>query len=272
MILKPSPAITVSEHASIGETIQTLIDHKVGSVVVVSYSPPHKPVGIFTERDLLKWVVNFKNGNQWSTAIGTIMTKKLITLSILELDQANEVMLKNNIRHLPIVYEDKSGEQLLAGIISMRDAFRALVESERKSGKKPRNVADKKITLIAKNLQEKELQIKLLAEYTNLEFIDVDFEKGPNMGRLLKSILSSSVFIFDIDQTPVQFWPALLKTVLQESKHPDIYVIYNPALHERKNIEAIKTIAAGKAVHAFSKPISLIEYLSEVQKSLEHCD
>ncbi len=267
--LRPSPAITVSDHTSIGETIQTLIDHKVGSVIVTSYSPPHQPVGIFTERDLLKWVFDFKDSNLWSVAIGTIMTKKLITLSLLDLDQANDVMLKNNIRHLPIIYNDENGDQQLAGIITMRDAFRALVEEKESWLKQQANVAQhKRVSLLAKASKDQDLQNKILSNRADLQIIEDDFSQELLTGKLLPQVLASDIFIFDIDHLSIQFWPIFLRKILDESKHPDVFLVYHPSLHEKKNIEAIKMIAAGKAVHAFSKPLNLLQYLFEIETSL----
>ena len=265
--LRPSPTITVSEHTSIGEAIQTLIDHKVGSVIIVSYSKPHQAVGIFTEHDLLKWVFSFKDNNLWNVAIGTIMSRNLIKLSISELDQANQVMLQNNIRHLPIIYHDDSGEEHLAGVISMRDAFRALVlENNQLLKKLDQNNHHKKITLLAKNLRDQQLQNKVLSDHAQLHFIE--FSKELMTKELLDTVLDSVVFILDIDQLTIHFWPILLKTILDQPKHPEVFIVYSPAMHEKKNIDAVKIIAAGKAVHAFAKPLELLQYISQIKGSI----
>ena len=267
--LRPSPALTVSEHTSIGETIQTLIDHKVGSVIVTSYSAHHKPVGIFTERDLLKWVFTFKDNNQWHVAIGTIMTKKLINLSLLELDQANEVMLKNNIRHLPIVYNDEDGEEHLAGMISMRDAFRALVDENSVLLKKLGAHTAKNVLVLAKTPQDQLLQKNILSNHVRFQLMQGDFEQELKIEPLIEPILAADIFIFDLDHFSVNFWPILLKTILDQTDHPGVFLVFNPTLHEKKNIDAIMAIAAGKAVHAFPKPIALLHYLTQIEKSLE---
>jgi len=268
--LRPSPALTVSEHTSIGETIQTLIDHKVGSVIVTSYSAPHKIIGIFTERDLLKWVFDFKDNNQWNVAIGTVMTKKPIKLSILELDQANEVMLKNNIRHLPIVYHDDDGEEHLAGMISMRDAFRALVDENNILLKKlGAFTSSKNVLVLAKNPLDQQLQKKVLSGHVDFKLLEEDFDQELKIEKLLEPVLASDVFIFDLDHLSVSFWPIFLKKILDSADHPDVFLVFNPVLHEKKNIDAIMTIAAGKAVHAFPKPVSLLQYLTQIEKSMK---
>lgn len=271
MDLKPSPAITVSEHTSIGETINTLIEHKVGAVIVTSYSAPHKPVGIFTERDLLRWVIDFQDSNQWKVAIGTIMTKKLITLSILKLDEANDLMLKNNIRHLPIVYNDEKGESHLAGVISMRDAFRNLVEEKNTEKKKQKlaELASKSISILAKNIRERRLQKNILSSYPNLNIINENFDKEPDLKELLPKILKSKALVFDIDDFDKKYWSFILKLILDLPEHPDVFVVFSPYLHEKLSIDTLKTISAAKAVYAFSKPLNLIQYQLQMEKSLQ---
>jgi CBS domain-containing protein len=236
-ILRPSPAITISEHASIGETIQTLIDHKVGSVIITAYSEPHKPVGIFTERDLLKWVFDFKDKNIWHTAIGTIMTKRLITLDLSKIDQANELMISNNIRHIPIVFNGEDGVEHLAGVISMRDAFKALfVEKNtplKESRQEDKNVS---ISLLVNNPRDQILQNKILLDHGSLQFLECDINDHNSISTVLKKVIHSSVFIFDIDHLSNHFWPLFLKSILAESGHPEVFLVYSPKLHDKKNI------------------------------------
>ena len=80
--------------------------------------------------------------------------------------------------------------------------------------------------------------------------------------------MDKSLFNLDIDQFSVQFWPILLKTILDQPKHPEVFIVYTPALHEKKNIDAVKIIAAGKAVHAFAKPLELLQYISQIKGSI----
>lgn len=258
-ILKPSPALTISEHTSIGEAIQFLTEHKAGSVIITSYQNSYKPIGIFTERDLLKWVLKFKDSNLWNVAIGTIMTKKLITISILELDKANDLMIKHNIRHVPVVYEDKHGELHLAGVVSMRDAFKVLMEENRQMLAKIKDVSDRKMLVLAKSFTDRNLHRSILSAHTNVEVTEKEDHDA---------IMQSSVFIFDLDHFPADLWATTLKDVLKEPSHPAVFIVFNPILHEKQNIEAILKIAKGKVVFAYPKPLNLIEYLSQLERTL----
>jgi len=95
-------------------------------------------VGIFTERDLVRRVDEIQHGGYWEKTVSTVMSPPVITLSIYELSKAAEMMIRCRIRHLPVIYEDESQKQHLAGVISMRDLFEDLVRDETKSSDEAR--------------------------------------------------------------------------------------------------------------------------------------
>jgi len=91
----------------------------VGSVVVVD--DEQKPIGIFTERDLVRVVAE---GVPMNMPVSHVMTRNVIVAKIDEsLNTAAHKMLDHGIRHLPVV--DDAGR--LIGIISIRDVVKALI-------------------------------------------------------------------------------------------------------------------------------------------------
>ena len=263
--IKPSPALTLSEHTSIGDTVSFLIEHKVGSVIITAYNDPNKPVGIFTERDLLKWVLQFGQSNLWSLAIGNIMTKGLITVGTHELEKANDLMIKHHIRHIPVIYKDDDGESRLAGVISMRDSFKSLV-IESKSILDRLGEIDLKpsVTLLSKNAQGRKLQTSILANRANIRFLP----ESSTSEEVLADVTHSQAFIFDIDFYAPAEWTSILKGILVKQSHPDIYLVFDPKLHDIKSIEVLHTMQTGGVLMAFHKPINLIQYLSKIEKTL----
>ena len=93
----------------------------VGSVVVVDMAG--KPVGIVTERDIVRFLaqeVDFK------TPLGQVAKKSLITVSPEDsIISAAVKMIENNIRHMPVVEGGR-----VVGVISIRDVLRALLTAE----------------------------------------------------------------------------------------------------------------------------------------------
>ncbi|ADN51891.1 CBS domain-containing protein [Vulcanisaeta distributa] len=95
--------------------------HNVGSVLVIDED--EKPVGIFTERDLVRIVAE---GISLDTPLMKVMSRKLITANTSEsVISAAMKMIENNIRHLPVVEEGRA-----VGMVSIRDLVRALMAQE----------------------------------------------------------------------------------------------------------------------------------------------
>ncbi len=95
--------------------------HNVGSVLIIDEDG--KPLGIFTERDLVRVVAE---GIGLDTPLMKVMSSKLITANTSEsIISAAMKMIENNIRHLPVIEEGKA-----VGMVSIRDLMRALMAQE----------------------------------------------------------------------------------------------------------------------------------------------
>lgn len=95
--------------------------NNVGSVLMIDENG--KPAGIFTERDLVRVVAE---GISLDTPLARVMSRKLITANTSEsIVSAAMKMIENNIRHLPVVEENRA-----MGMISIRDLVRALMTQE----------------------------------------------------------------------------------------------------------------------------------------------
>ena len=117
------PAIDVKQGMLVSEAAKLMAKHKVGSLLVrkdedVLLGPT---AGIVTEADLLEKVLS-PGLNPKKIAVEDIMTTPIITVnSQTSLDEAIEVMVKKNIRRLPIEEKGK-----IIGIIVDRDIVRAV--------------------------------------------------------------------------------------------------------------------------------------------------
>ena len=88
--IKPSPALMVPSNTPISECVRKMRDHGVGSLLVMSYSNPHLLEGIFTERDLLKWIDELQDGGHWDKPVAHIMSKPVKTIALEELDRLKQ--------------------------------------------------------------------------------------------------------------------------------------------------------------------------------------
>jgi len=116
-------AIDVKQGTLVSEAVKLMAKHKVGSLLVrkdedVLLGPT---AGIITEADLLEKVL-CKGLSPKRIAVEDIMTTPIVTVnSQTSLDEAIELMIKKNIRRLPIEEKGK-----IIGIIVDRDIVRSI--------------------------------------------------------------------------------------------------------------------------------------------------
>lgn len=117
--------LTIPRSATVYEAISKMVDHNVGSIVVLeegevpSRDKEHDVAGIFTERDYLRKIV-LKGRSSKTTAIEEVMTEGVICV---DLDYTTEeclaVMTEQKCRHLPVIVD---GE--LDGLVSIGDCVK----------------------------------------------------------------------------------------------------------------------------------------------------
>ena len=107
---------TVEKTATVAEAVREMNEKGVGALLVME---GRRPIGIFTERDLL---TNFlAAGRDLFTDVGTNCSQPLfIAASGISAHRAAAIMALKHIRRLPIVDEEK-----LVGIVTARDLVEA---------------------------------------------------------------------------------------------------------------------------------------------------
>lgn len=120
---KGHDVVTISPDRTVLQAIRTLVDHDIGSLVVME---DEQPVGIITERDILRLTAR-SAGELASLKVGAVMTRDLVTATPDdELSGMMDVMTEKKIRHLPVMEGGR-----LAGIVSIGDLLNACrVEAE----------------------------------------------------------------------------------------------------------------------------------------------
>jgi CBS domain-containing protein len=113
---KGSQVFTVGPSTTVRDAVREMNEHGVGAVLVIRGT---QPVGIFTERDVLRRVVD-TGMNPAETRISDVMTSNLVTVTPnTPVDQAMGMMTRLRCRHFPVI-DDGS----LAGMISAGDLMR----------------------------------------------------------------------------------------------------------------------------------------------------
>jgi len=105
---------TVGIDATIEEAVQKMNKFAIGSVVVVD-TERRKPLGIVTERDILRLVEQYPE--PLVLKVKQVMSQPLIsTDSDTSIEEAARLMVKNRIKRLPVVENDR-----LVGIVTSSD-------------------------------------------------------------------------------------------------------------------------------------------------------
>jgi CBS domain-containing protein len=109
--------ITAEPNDSVGHVAELMNKHEIGCVIIVDNG---KPVGVVTERDMIKRVICRSKGSE-KEKIAEIMSEPLIEASPEMLaGDAAKLMLERNIKKLPIV---DNGH--LLGLVTLTDLIRS---------------------------------------------------------------------------------------------------------------------------------------------------
>jgi CBS domain-containing protein len=113
---KGAQILSTEPHTTVRAAVKLITDRHVGSVLVMQGD---KPLGIFTERDLMEKVV-LKGLDPGAVPIGEVMTKDLVVVTPrTPIKEAMGVMTQRRCRHLPVL--DGDG---LVGLVSIGDCTR----------------------------------------------------------------------------------------------------------------------------------------------------
>lgn len=109
---------SIAETAKLMVTAETTVTREIGSVLVTKNNDP---IGILTERDILKKVVA-AGLDPKVTKIIKVMSTPLITIpSDTSVVDASRLMIEKGIRRLPVTEDDK-----IVGIVTTRDVTREI--------------------------------------------------------------------------------------------------------------------------------------------------
>ncbi|MCS7182255.1 MAG: CBS domain-containing protein [Thermoanaerobaculum sp.] len=107
---------SISPEATVLEAARAMDEHNVGSLLVVKNG---QPVGIFSERDLMRRVVVLGK-NPAKVKVGEVMSREV---TVVEPDtrvkEAMAIMTERRCRHLPVVEQGR-----VVGLVSIGDLVR----------------------------------------------------------------------------------------------------------------------------------------------------
>lgn len=118
---------TEREDQNIQAVCKIMNENDIGSVVILE-NLQGNPIGIITERDIVRMVGSLKT-ELLREPLGQVVSKPLITISSnSSIKDALRTMQLKNIRRLPVV--QREGDNNLVGIITEKDVFRTIMKNQ----------------------------------------------------------------------------------------------------------------------------------------------
>ncbi len=117
--LASKPPVTITPDKTVEEAAEMMAKHNIGLLVIVDKENPKRPIGVISERDIIRTIASKAPLTATVDKAGT--TKNLIYVYADEPLTAAAVKIKQyNVRHVVVL--DRSGE--LVGVIAIRDLIR----------------------------------------------------------------------------------------------------------------------------------------------------
>lgn len=112
--------ISIGKDKTVADAVSLMVEDEIGALVVVD---GERPVGMFTERDVLKCWSRKGDRHFKDIGISEVMTTNLIIAETGDdLCYVTTIMIKNRIRHLPVLEKNR-----LVAMLSIRDVAKAQV-------------------------------------------------------------------------------------------------------------------------------------------------
>lgn len=192
--LMTADVVSTSPDVIMTEVIQLMVDHRYSCMIVIENQ---RPVGIITERDIVRLMGQFMARKQPSTIrVADIMSVPVATITEeTTLFEALVISSAQKIRHLPVV--DETGR--LLGLVTQSD----LAKAHFNIFEKQREIIEHSVTERTQKLQKANDELKSLSMVDSLTSLgnrramEVDLEHTHSQA--MRYNRSYSVALFDID-------------------------------------------------------------------------
>jgi len=109
--------IAIDMGATVADAISKMVERNIGALLVADEG---RPVGMFTERDVLKcWV----GRSSFDIPVSEVMTKDLLIVELEDdVSYAMSIMIQKKVRHMPVLDKGR-----VVSVLSIRDLVKAQV-------------------------------------------------------------------------------------------------------------------------------------------------
>ncbi|MDA8098117.1 MAG: CBS domain-containing protein [Nitrospiraceae bacterium] len=119
---KGKDVVSIDITSSVEDAIRAMHARKISAIMVMDQG---KPLGIFTERDVVRCYISSDGKNFKDIPISGIMiTNLMVAVPDDELNDVMATMVEKNIRHLPVLDNGR-----VIGMLSIRDIIQTMVKN-----------------------------------------------------------------------------------------------------------------------------------------------
>lgn len=188
-----SNVIFVHQDLPMQEAVQTMIDHKISSILVLDHN--EHVVGILTERDIVQKFTLLDVEDKLTRTVGTMMNRPVMFASVESLKaDVTKMHLNHKIRHFPVLNGKDPHRNNIVGIVSITDLARQAMAFDHHSASAKTAVKKTVVGVLAleKHVTNTYLGIFSGMGFAPIEIIDLHkFAAGPDAAH--------QALIFDMD-------------------------------------------------------------------------
>jgi CBS domain-containing protein len=132
----------LDKKASVDDAINIILDKRTSCIPVIGDEDGMKVIALVTERDVLPLA------DEFGVEVGDVMTADAITSSLgMMISDVSKIMVRNRIRRLPVIREDK-----LIGVVTVFDILDFLAAGEFKGAGVEENLSTRVEEVMEKNV------------------------------------------------------------------------------------------------------------------------
>ena len=127
-IMTPLPLVVANSSDSIFVISNLMKERKVGSIIIINQYNQNYPIGIITERDIVRRVISDNKDPQHTKAMEVMSTPLITTETNTYVSDVSVKMVNNKIRRLPVVTS-----KTLSGIVTITDIIKYFHEKNKEN-------------------------------------------------------------------------------------------------------------------------------------------
>ncbi len=127
-IMTPLPLVVANSSDSIFVISILMKERKVGSIIIINQYNQNYPIGIITERDIVRRVISDNKDPKHTKAMEVMSTPLITTETNTYVSDVSVKMVNNKIRRLPVVKR-----KTLSGIVTITDIIKYFHEKNKEN-------------------------------------------------------------------------------------------------------------------------------------------